>query len=714
MKFLSEEFNPNIFKQSEAPGSDPLPISKVLSPNETISRRGSEITKFFDETENGFTYKKFNGLIAPFGKLFGALQDAQKKIRKFAKLTKTEKPNGDVEIEYDEYVETFFMYLYYQLFVKLFSQQDLIIAKNKESIKNAKDLMASVPESLDSDMEDNLVKLYRSFYSIFASSMVDPNRIKTDKASQEQYFENFANQNVGMFTEYPLSGFMKDTGSMKIKDFVDSMFDAVNSISPDNTSNRQVMTIRMLSEFISGSNADFDIVRFQQLTKEYPSFTAADGPIKFPSKLEPIVSDVITELSSIDDIDEIGMGWAKGTKWEPYIKILCGIVCLEEVSNKIKATAKTMRKQKSQYQRVLDVGEADKGVYFINNQAFVAATERVAKFKNIIDDLDKVIGDIRSKTQYFQTKKDRALIEAMFVKYDANEAAMYIERLGKEKESLITIMELTDLLGQFGGGDFSNAVAEINFILFSGGNETAKTLSDKNEDSVAFAKANVGDFILDEITKSKLSAFSPTSTWQTVKDIASSGKEFFTKAIEGENLLKAFNETFLDQFNFATMKKTSSWYSIEIDDELVYKIKDLEDFKTYVKNMCISMGSIMYHSKVAFGGPSNQKDARYQEYFNVLSWFVKALNDTDKGRALGGEQYPFAYLVTPFLLEVIKYSLRTFVNEIEDVLFEDGAISKELRDQVKESHKMDSMEDDEWMPIVEKLTEAIEEYLKKK
>jgi hypothetical protein len=121
----------------------------------------------------------------------------------------------------------------------------------------------------------------------------------------------------------------------------------------------------------------------------------------------------------------------------------------------------------------------------------------------------------------------------------------------------------------------------------------------------------------------------------------------------------------------------------------------------------------MYHSKVAFG-KSGDKNSRYKEYFNVLTWFVNSLDEYGKGRALQTPAYPFVYLVTPFLLEVIKYSFRTYVNEIEDTLFDDGAISKDLRDRVKNSHKMDSMEDEEWKPIVEELSAAIEEYLKKK
>ena len=718
MNLLLEELSTKLFKKTEISGIEPLGISGVVSPEEKMPRRDADITKFFGESEGGFTYQKFKSIIKPsLGGLFGIGADARKKIEQFANPIRNKDEKGDVNIEYDEYIETFFIYLYYQLFVKLFSKQDIIISKNKESIKNAKDIVATVPDSLKADMEENLIKLYRSFYSLFGSPSTDLSKMGSNKAMQISYFENFANQNIDMFTKYPLSVYMKREGTMNVKDFVGSMFNAVKSIDPDNTSNRQVMTIKMLSEFTKGSTADFDIVRFQELTKEYPSFLAGQSPINFPTKLEPIASDLITELSSIEDIDSLGMDWAKGTEWEPYIKLLCGIVALEEVSTKVKAAAKTLRKEKSVYQKKLDVGEQDGGVYFVNNQAFVEAADRVPKFKNIIDGLDKAISNVAKKTSYFQSKTGKELINVMFVRYDQAFAASYIEDLKDERESLETIMELTDLIGNL-GGNFDDVVAEINFMLFSKENEVKGNLSQRNEDAIQYAMVNVGDFILPEITKDTLSSFYPSNVISGIKEIATSAKEAFSKIFENptsiDNWVKSFNDAFGEEFDFATMQKEDGdKYSIKISGRTIHKFDNVDQLKEYVKIMCISMGSIMYHSKVAFG-KSGDKNSRYKEYFNVLTWFINSLDEYGKGRSLGTKAYPFVYLVTPFLLEVIKYSFRTYVNEIEDTLFDDGAISKDLRDRVKNSHKMDSMEDEEWKPIVEELSAAIEEYLKKK
>lgn len=724
MKILLEELSTKLFRQSEVSGVEPLPVSKVLLPDEKMDRRDSDVTKFFQE-KGGFSYKDFKSIMSvSLGSIFGLGSDANKKISKFAKAVDTENEKGDVKIVYDEYVETFFIYLYYQLFVKLFSQQELIISKNNEAIKNAKSLLEKeVEDSLKDDMEEGLIKLYKSFYSMFASSMTDPSKMKTNKNLQTQYFENFVNQNIRLFIDYPLSGFMKDQPSMKTKEFVGSLFDAVGAIDIDDTSSRQIMTIRILSDFVEGETPDFDIVKFQETLKDYPSFTSGQGPIKFRSNLEPIVSNVIDELSSIEDIADVGMEWAKGTKWEPYIKIMCGIISLEGVSEKVRSTAKSLRKEKSIYQKRLDIGEQDGGLFFINNQAFVAAADKVTKYKDVIDGLDLAIKNIAKKTAYFQSKKDKQLIESMFVKYDPIMAASYIESLSeKEKNALETLMELTNLIGTF-GGNFTDAVAEINFTLFSANNEIRANLSPRNQESVKMAMVNVGDVELNEINKGTFNTFGFSTTGQAIKDIAVKSGEFFTKLFDGpknlENLKKSFNETLGSDFDFAEVTTDRRGTNvIKMNGSTVFSFEDPEDFKKYVKDMCLSMGSIMYHSKVCFGGPqqspTSNKDQRYKEYFNVMSWFINALNQYQKDRATGGDQYPFVYLVTPFLLEVIKYSVRTYINEIEDILFEEGLIDKDLRDQVKKSHKMDTMEDDEWKPIAEKLTAALEEYLKKK
>lgn len=715
MNALLEKLNADLFKRSEVEGVDPLVISNVLLPNEGIQKRTASITKFFDESDGGFTYQKFKSILSPsIAGVFKTLAEPKKKIQSFAKSVKVD-VKGSTKIEYDEYPETFFMYLYYQLFVKLLSNPEVILSKNKESIENTKSIISSIPEPLRPDVDENLVKLYRSFYTSFGSSIADPSRLKTDKGEQETYFENFANQNVQLFVSYPISDFMEELPSMDVRDFIDSMFDAVKEIPSRNTNNRQILTIRVLSEFVSGSDVDFDIVKFQGLAKEYP-FLSEQGPIRFPSKTEASISDAVTELSSID-IGSIGMDWAEGTKWEPYIKLICAIVSLEEISGKVKSIAKTIRKQKSIYQAVLDKAEPDGGVYFINNQAFVEASERVEKYKTVIDDLDAVTKTVETKMRYFQEIDGKKLLDSMFVKYDKNMAASDINTIGKEKGSLENIMKLTGLIDQF-GSNFIDASSEINFIFLSQGNEIRGKPNQRNEDAIEYAKLNLGDLILNDITESEMSAFYPSRVGAAVVEITGTAKDALSKILTGpmtiQSVIDSFNETFSREFDFARMEKSGDNYVIKMgtNDRTIYEFDSIEKMKDYIIAMSVSMGSMGYHSKVAFGGNPQGRDERYKRYFNVLSWFVKALDEFGKTRSLGTPQYPFVYLLTPFLLNVIKYSFRAFVNEIEDVLFENDLISKELRDSVKKSHKKESMEDEEWKPIVEELSVAIEQYLK--
>jgi len=715
MNRLLEQLNTNLFKQYEVSGISPIAMSKLLSPEDKMSRRESQVTKFFNEPESGFTYKKFKAIISPsLGNIFGIGADAGKKILPFANRVESKNDEGDIDTFYDEYVETFFMYLYYQLFVKLFSRSEAILQKNKEAISNAKDLISAVPESLEGDMDENIVKLYRSFYSVFASSLGDPIAMAKSEESQQEYFENFANQNVGLFTRYPISTGLKGSGEMNMKELMDAIFDSLKDVNPEDAGSKQILSIKMISDFVKGSTPDFDIVKFQEMTKEYPSFLAGQGEIRFPSKLESIISDVITEISSIDDIDDIGMDWAKGTSWEPYIKLMCGIICLEEVSGKVKSIAKTIRKQKSTYQKKLDVGEQDGGVYFVNNQAFVDAASKVKQTETLAKDINSSINALAKKVQMFQGLSGKELVKNMFVEYKPGGAAVDISSI-PEKQSLEKIMRITRLIPNM-GGNFIEAVANINYIFLSEENENKGDPSQRNEDSIQYAMDNVGDLILEEIRKDLSDSFSPRAVASGLGEITSKTAEAFKKIFSGdfsfERSIDAFNETFSDEFEFAEIKKSGDSYVIRMGKKDIYTIETLEDLQKYVNHMCVSMGSMLHHSKVAFGKEGN-RDSRYKDHFNVLSWFIRTIHEKGKEQAVATEQYPFVYLVTPFLLEVIKYSFRTFVNQIEDVLLDAGIIDKDLRDKVKKSHKQDSMEDEEWKPLVEQLSEAIEEYLKK-
>jgi hypothetical protein len=94
----------------------------------------------------------------------------------------------------------------------------------------------------------------------------------------------------------------------------------------------------------------------------------------------------------------------------------------------------------------------------------------------------------------------------------------------------------------------------------------------------------------------------------------------------------------------------------------------------------------------------------------MLSWFVQALEKQGKSTATAGGDYPVEYLITPFFLETVKYSLRAFINDAHNII----EIDEKLKKQIKESREKASMEEDEWKPIVEQFSKEIEKYLKLK
>lgn len=719
MKKLFEELSPDIFREVEG-GNKPTTVASVLLKDEQAARRDSGITNFFREKDYGFTYKKFKELLRPFGSLFKEYgPPAKMKSKHFADPVEVGAQGSNPTVRYDEYVETFFIYLYYELFVRLFSDKDVIIQKNKVAIENARKRMGDIPESNSGDVEENLEKLYRCFYAMFTSSTDKVSKMGSDPNLQAAYFENFVNNNVKMFKEYPISEYMQGKSYPSVKSFVDGVFDSFSSVDFEETGNRQISSIRLLRNFIKGSAVDFDIVRFQSETASQPSLLNGQNPIKFPEKTEAIISEVIEELSSLDDMGSIGMTWTVGTKWEPYVKLLCGIVCLEEISSGAKAAARLMRGEKAVYKQRLDETEQDGGVYFINNEAFVAAARNVKKYKDMVDGLNSAMADMAVKTQYFQSKSGDELIDAMFVKYNNKMAASYIDGLGKNRKAIDAIMEITDLTGQLGGKNIDEVIWKVNFMMFDpNGPQPPRSLERRNEEAVRNAMANVEDYELNKITVGLLDAFDPENVYNSVKEIAETTQEAFSKIFSSkkpfsiDTVVNSFNDTFLKKFRFAKMSATrDGGYKIVKNGEVLFEFNDLDDLKEYIQSMCTSMGSLMYHAKVAF---SDDKDESYKQYFNVLSWFVKSLNEAGKAGALGGKEYPFAYLLTPFFLEVVKYSFRAYVNDIEDVMYEDGLIDSDLRDRVKEAKKKSKMEEQEWKPLVEEFSKAIGTYLKKK
>jgi hypothetical protein len=601
----------------------------------------------------------------------------------------------------------------------------VILKKNERAIENAKKIMSKVEEALKADTEENLANLYRTFYTTFASSIANPRELLAGNELEiVKYFENFANQNVEMFIDYPLSEFVRGSGTMKLEDFIDELFDSMESLKTARTSNRQLASINLLSDFIKDKDVEFDVVALQNKISENPQ---KGNKIKFPTKVETIINDTIEELASIENISEIGMSWAKGTNWEPYIKLICAIICLEKISESVKSVARKVKGTSGTYTRVIDEAEADGGLYFINAKAFSKAISETKGISEIVKDLNKAISEMAQKTIIVQNAQGNDLIEMLFVEYDDNIRAIDIESMNEtQKNSIFKIMEITGLMDKFSAKTMTYAVSEINYILFGPKNEIPNNFSIRNRNAIEDAMINVGDVMLHDVRKDSLKSFMPSDVWQSIKEVASSAQGAFEKIFDTtfsenandkgfiDNVIASFNSEFSSKFDFARMERDStnpekfkivskrrSGYSVEFSN--------VDEFKKYVKTMCSSLASVMYHSKVCFPVGEN-KQAKYEKYFNMMSWFVQALEKQDKSEAVKAQDYPFAYLVTPFFLEVVKYSLRAFINDIHNVV----EIDEKLKKQIQASRNKASMEEDEWKALVEKFSKEIENYLKLK
>lgn len=716
MKILLEELEQKLFRTRE--GANPLPLSRILSTErlktiQDMERRNKEVDKFFGD--KGFTYVEFKNLLRPAltkETLFGIGSEAKSRVKQFAEPIDLKTKDEESISYYDEYVETFFIYFYYQLFVKLFSDTEIIVKRNAESIKNAKTIIAKIGKADTSDVEENLLNLYRSFYTMFSSSTANLAGIANNVSVQANYFENFANNNVELFTAYPLSGFMSDGTTTNMKGLIDLLFESLSVFDPEDTGNRQISSIAKISPFVSGDKIDFDVKAFEK-----------EG-VRFSEKTAPIINDLIEELSSIEDVSRFGMGWTKGTKWEAYIKLVCGIICLEEVSDSIKKVAEKVRgSQKTSYVKLIDMGEADNGMYFVNATAFSQAIKNVDVYADAMKGLSSAITDISKKTSIVQEMDTNQLIDCLFADARKDLVAEDIKEL-KQADSIKKILDLTGISNDI-ADNLTDVLVTINKTLFFHNNPMPK-LNQRNKQALEYAMTNVGDVVLKEI---KPGSFSGFTNWEKIKDstmeIIDSTEKFFTGVFNKtfgdqksesfiDGIVSSFNSAFFNKFKFAQSERQANG-SIVIKDKAgnpKYTFNNIEDFKKWVQNMCVTIPSIMYHSKVVFGGdpsnPTSGKDQRYDTYFNMISWLVKA--SKEKNASLASDDFPLVYLVTPFFLETVKYSLRGYINDIHKLV----QISDDLRKKIEETHNLESVPDSEWKPLVEKLSKAIEELLMKK
>jgi len=693
---------------------NPVKVKSVLLKDQNFKSRDRMITTFFREKTGGFTYEKFKSDIQEgIGENRSGLRDTRARML-LDTLGHTEGKDGTTE--YEEYVETFFMYLYYEIFVKLFLKQKEIISKNQTSIKEAKSMLSKFysegNESLKESVEEAFLNMYKSFYAMFMMNTDNLKNIETEPDTRKNFMFNFFNENVQLFEKRPISSYMTGLSFDGVESFVDSMFKAIGEIDQQGSMGKQVSCLMQMKDLIRNVDVDFDVERFSKISSQISGIY-----INFPEKSKGTI-DSIMDLMSKSDLKESGLQWAEATVWEPYVRILTSLICVEEISDQAKKKADALRKSEDSYKQKIDVGEQDGGIYFINNIAFLEALKSFQELKEVNKHLDNEIGKVFKKCQYFQDAdiSTTALLNALFYKYDSTSRMSDINEMDKNhKESLEKIMKITGLNPQL-GGDFNSIVSDINYIFFSEENNVPGGLGQNNQLAIKYAMDNVGDSIIKPVKKSEFSFLKPDEILQGAKEIATSTLDAISQtwnditAGKLPDLVSIYDETFGKHLNYSKMVKVAEGqYEIKINDKTLLKISSMKDFSDYVSSMILSSGSMLYHAKVSFG-QEGSKDSRYDSYFNVLSWFIRTLKEYNKSASVKGSQFKLTYLVTPFLLDVIKYSVRTFVNNI-DAESSPVPMSGDLRKKLRDSYNKSLMSDEEWKPIADELKNAIVEYL---
>lgn len=707
MKTLLEQLNKQeLRKVSEIPGVKGLPISDVLMSQKGHEERRRAITGFFGDRR--FTYESFANIVRPETVTF-RLED-RRLIRKFASKKEGKTKSGEIEIWYDEYIETFFIYLYYQLFVKLFTMADAVVANNKENIENAKKILAGIKDpGLVEVVKENIVNVYKVFYSSVIP-VGNPSTIESSKDAQLEYFEDFVNKNISLFFDYPMSGQMEGFSTDNIKQFMDELFDVTRRIDIDNKSNRQLVALKILSNMIEGGKPSFDFVELQELIQKYPTVTDSKVTITFPTAERGKVEDAFDTLSSFKEFERIGMGWAIGTQWEPFISLVCGIISMQEISDAVKKLASQTKAKTSEYVRLLDTDETDEGVFFINNDAFMSSVMQIDSLKKIPSGIDRILKNVFEKSNYFQGLSGSELVKALFVTYDAKYTATDVSDLSQEdKDVLEKIMKITGIMDVY-GTTLNDVIANINKALFDLDYPGKPGLPELIVKAEEYARRNTGDVKLDDVDTS---AFSPTSVVKNIAAVSSATASAFKKIFSGdfsiENIADSFNQSFSTYTGFAKMNVESDGsVTVNIGTQEAIRLKSKEQIKEYIMFMSSSMGSILYHTKFMFGGPDSERPARFKEYFNVLTWFLQSLKDAGKDAAFSTEEYPLSWKITPYTIDFIKYALRAFVNDCHNI------INSSVKDQINDSHKKEKMDDAEWKSLSSILSEELESYLRDK
>lgn len=764
LRYLNETISNELIRRNTfgVVGVTPVKLSDLLG-EKNEEERYKQIDNFFGENNpNKFTYGRFKELFdlgakTPFRVGFESRQKLDSFGQKYTIQTGSKKGSEG----YDEYVETFFIYLYYEVFVKPILKKDALIESETyqipksidDAINKAKKIINETTGDENKDLELGLVSLTR-----YLISMIYPEiDSKIDKEeSRSEFIENFINNNINLFIDYPLSKKLRVTKPNNLRSIVDDIYVSVNE-SKD-VKNRQIQNLSIFSKMIKDGKVNFDVKLIEDSYRRL-----------FSESLEAKVNDIMDILCEgvTDDVyASLGMSWTKDTSWSEITKIIVAILSMTKLTSKTEKAALSISAKELKYTKLLDTAEKDGGIHFINNMAFYRAVKKTQskklsesdkilaeKYKDIggvIRNLNDLMDRLSLRLKNFTSLDSLSWTKSILldpkstISGDAWECPKFGSLDDAHKNAMINIMNITEMQDIYGQNDAEEILASINDIFFninSGIDTQEKWKRWKN--AALYAAQNVSDYadikivdpskqdiiskvidvsteigkqikkvwwdIPSEMISKTINAFQTGNYWSGIVGLGDDFKELANTILPqaAKNVASnAFPETF---------KKESQI----IDASTIYvdgkEIKlTPENYAKWMIFLSHSMGSMLCHGKVIFAPSGDsiynslqEMNSLLEAYDNALSTMIvklkRELNADDKFYT--SEKYDLKYRVTPFAVEFLKYALRNYINNIHK--------NTPLEKAIEEANSKDNLSPTEWSALVDELEEYIVEKLVK-
>lgn len=741
MHRILEAIDKRIAEHNE--GANPVKLSNVMR-SDTPVERYKRIEEYFGASGDNFSYEKFAKLFdVGFDTPFGVGLDNAKKINAFGEKSYTKSSKSEErEMYYDEYLETFFIYLYYQVFMNVLSTEN-IQEINADGIEEASKILSEQDDNTRENVVQGLKDVYSSCMRLFLVETRNLDVAASSK-SRSEFIETFANKNIGLFTAYPISSafrneFGSENKSWSVGQVVESIYDCLQSAAAnEQLTNPQALSIGFFSQFIKGDSFDFDVDNFAGDSGE--RFRISPKP-NFSTSAKPVADSILEALSDgigDDDLKKLGFTWILESKWKPFVKVVMGIKSLTGIDKTIAKVAKSTEIKTREYKRLLDADEKDGGLHFINNYAFYETVKNskdpdLAKISTLIFDFNDMIERMSKKVNTIIGMNDSSFrAEALLTDPQSNLFADTYDELNNEtdKKTIQDVLFLTNFPGR--KANTALTVAELNEYFF----DPNKKLADLSASGIDFSKAikfaaeTVASYDLKHTISSE-----DASILDKTENALSFGKSMFMDlpynvvksiwdGISNKNvseILGNLKMSIWDNFEEKWFKNVD----VDVQKELKGKktkltvgnnsvdLNSAKDWIDYTKSQSKSMISVLCHGKVIFAESGsdihNDKatiEANFKKYDNQLSWLILRIANDPQMK----ESYKIiniSTLVTPFVIEVLKFSFRAFINNIHNIVGDDN-----LAQRISEANDKEHLEEGEWKELLGELKEKLTDVLK--